>query len=168
MKSKLLRALLFVAMIHTMNSCSPEATNSVSTTNVSSTAKIVDYTYSTSEIETMAIINDYRVSIGLKALKDINYVSVKAEEHTNEMIAVNTISHDGFVARSEDIMKVLGAIKVGENVAYNYATSQAVFNAWLNSPGHKANIVGDFTNFGMSIRLDAAGRKYYTNIFVKI
>ena len=155
-------------MIHTMISCSPDALNSVSTTNVSSTTKIVDYTYNASEIETMALINEYRVSIGLNALKDINYISVKAEEHNNDMIAVNTISHDGFVARSEDIMKVLGATKVGENVAYNYSTSQAAFNAWLNSPGHRENIEGDFTNFGMSIRLDAAGRKYYTNIFIKI
>ncbi|MFI0492307.1 CAP domain-containing protein [Flavobacterium sp.] len=168
MKAKLLCVLLLVAMTTTMISCSPEALNSVSTTNVSSTTKIAEYTYNTSEIETMALINDYRVSIGLKALKDINYISVKAEEHNNDMIAVNTISHDGFVARSADIMKVLGAVNVGENVAFNYATSQAAFTAWLNSPGHKANIEGDYTNFGMSIRLDSAGRKYYTNIFVKI
>ena len=168
MKAKLLRVLLLVAMLHTMNSCSPDVLNSVSASTENSTAKNVDYTYNASEIETMTLINDYRVSKGLNALKDINYISVKAEEHNSDMIAVNTISHDGFVARSEDIMKVLGAIKVSENVAYNYPTSQAAFNAWLNSPGHRENIEGNFTNFGMSIRLDAAGRKYYTNIFVKM
>jgi uncharacterized protein YkwD len=168
MKAKLLRVLLLVAMITTIISCSPEAQNSASTTNVSSTSTIAEYTYSTFEMETMALINEYRVSKGLNTLKTINYISVKSEEHNNDMIAVNTLSHDGFVTRSEAIMKVLGATNVGENVAYNYASSQSAFNAWLNSPGHKANIEGNFTDFGMSIRLDAAGRKYYTNIFAKI
>ena len=37
----------------------------------------------------------------------------------------------------------------------------------LNSAGHKANIEGDFTHFGISIRTNAEGKKYYTNIFVK-
>ncbi len=168
MKAKLHCVLLLVTMITTMISCSPEAQNSVSATNVSAAAKMVEYTYTTSEIETMALINDYRVSKGLNTLKTINYISVKSEEHNTDMIAVNTLSHDGFVTRSEAIMKALGATNVGENVAYNYATSQSAFNAWLNSPGHKANIEGNFTDFGMSIRLDAAGRKYYTNIFAKI
>lgn len=168
MKAKLLCVLLLIAIIPSMTSCSPEALNSVSTTNVSATTKIVGYTYSASEMEAMALINEYRVSKGLNVLKDINYISVKAEEHDVNMIAVNTVSHDGFVTRSDELMKVLGAKNVGENVAFNYATSKAVFTAWLNSPSHKANIEGDYTNFGMSIRTDATGRKYYTNIFVKI
>ena len=167
MSIKLLRALLLVAMIHTLNSCSPDAKNSVTTSTVTAAIN-VDYTYSAPEMETLTLINNYRVSIGLNSLKDINYISVKAEEHNTEMIAVNKVSHDGFVTRSEDLMKVLGAVKVGENVAYNFATSQAAFNAWLNSPTHKANIEGDYTNFGISIKSDSAGRKYYTNIFVKI
>ncbi len=167
MKAKLLKVLLLIAIVFTMNSCS---TNSTETpvVAVTSALKTVNYDYSTNELDAMNLINDYRASIGLKTLSKINYISVKSEEHDNDMIAVNTISHDGFVTRSEDIMKVLGASNVGENVAFNYATSQAAFTAWLNSPGHKANIEGDYTNFGMSIRLDAAGRKYYTNIFVKI
>ncbi len=171
MKAKLFRALLLVALIHTLNSCTPDVVNSVSTATPTAapntTPKDVEYVYNTAETETMTLINNYRVSKGLSSLKIINYISVKAEEHNNEMIAVGTISHDGFVARSEDILKVLGAFKVGENLAYNYPTSQAAVNAWLISPGHLANIEGDFTNFGISIRLDAAGRKYYTNIFVK-
>jgi uncharacterized protein YkwD len=84
------------------------------------------------------------------------------------MITTNVVSHDGFVARSENIMSVLGAKKVAENIAYNYSTSQAALNAWLNSPTHKENLVGDFTHFGISIRLNAEGKKYYTNIFAKI
>ncbi|MNY65131.1 hypothetical protein D3C86_2023500 [compost metagenome] len=64
---------------------------------------------------------------------------------------------------------VLGAKRVGENVAYNYKTPEAAVRAWLDSPGHKENIVGDYTHFGLSVTTDAAtGKKYYTNIFVKL
>ena len=37
----------------------------------------------------------------------------------------------------------------GENIAYGYASSQAVFTAWMNSSGHRANILGTgFTRMG--------------------
>jgi uncharacterized protein YkwD len=65
-------------------------------------------------------------------------------------------------------MDILGAKKVGENIAFNYNTPQAVLDAWLNSPIHKQYIEGDFTHFGISIRLNSEGKKYYTNIFMKI
>jgi uncharacterized protein YkwD len=41
---------------------------------------------------------------------------------------------------------------VSENIAYNYNT-QAVLNAWLASPSHKANIEGDHTHFGIALKI---------------
>jgi uncharacterized protein YkwD len=35
---------------------------------------------------------------------------------------------------------------VVENIAYNYSITQAAVNAWLNSPGHKENIAGNYTH----------------------
>ena len=168
MKAKLLRVLLLVATVHTLSSCTPESINTVSDTTISSEKKVYNYTYSTAEIETMALINNYRVSIGLNELKQVNYVSLQSEEHNNYMIANNTVNHDGFVTRSENIMKELGAKLVGENVAYNFTTSQAVFNAWILSPQHKKNIEGKYSDFGISIRENEKGQKYYTNIFAQI
>ena len=168
MKAKLLRVLLLVATVHTLSSCTPESINTVSDTTISSEKKVYNYTYSTAEIETMALINNYRVSIGLNELKQINYISLQSEEHNKYMIANNEVNHDGFVTRSENIMKELGAKLVGENVAYNFTTSQAVFNAWILSPLHKKNIEGKYSDFGISIRENDKGQKYYTNIFVQI
>lgn len=150
-----------------MYSCSSDA-STTPTSRVSSETK-TDYSYNISEIQTMDLINNYRLRIGLNSLQKINYISLKSEEHDNYMITNNVVNHDDFVARSEDIMKVVGAKTVGENIAYNYSTSQAAFDAWLASSGHKANIEGDFTHFGISIRINPTnGTKYYTNIFVKI
>jgi uncharacterized protein YkwD len=157
--------LLFTAVI-TMNSCSSDVSATPSNTN---SKMIAEYSYTILENQTMDLINKYRISIGLNSLQQISYVSLKSEEHDNYMIANNVVNHNDFVARSEDIMKVVGAKTVGENIAYNYNTAQAAFDAWLASSVHKANIEGDFTHFGISIRTNpTTGAKYYTNIFVKI
>ncbi|EIA08826.1 CAP domain-containing protein [Flavobacterium frigoris] len=167
MKRYLLRAVLLSAVIFTMNSCSSDATEA-SPVEAKSQA-VVNYTYSANELEAMKLINDYRVSVGLNTLEKINHISYKSEEHDNYMITNNVVNHDDFVARSENIIKVLGAKTVGENIAYNYSSPQAALNAWLNSPAHKQNIEGNFTHFGIAIRENpTTGKKYYTNIFAKI
>lgn len=164
MKAKLLRVLLLVAVIVTMNSCSSDSSEESST----STQQPMAYTYNSTELETMALINAYRVSIGLNELKEINHISYKSEEHDHYMIANNVVNHNDFVSRSENIMKVLGAKSVSENIAYNYNSPKAALDAWLRSPTHKENIEGNFTHFGLSIRVSADGKKYYTNIFAKL
>jgi uncharacterized protein YkwD len=162
------RALFLVFTFCAMPSCSSD-NSELPILNTALSQKIVDYTYSTSEIETMNLINSYRVSLGLNSLAKINYLSIQSEEHDHYMISNNVVDHGDFVARSENIMSVLGAESVSENIAYNYNSSQSVLNAWLASAEHKKNIEGNFTHFGIAIRADpATGKKYYTNIFVKI
>jgi uncharacterized protein YkwD len=164
---KIMCAMVFIVISITMNSCSADGAEG----NESSTSTeqvITDYSYNASELETMQLINDYRVSIGLNALEKINHISYKCEEHNKYMIDNNVVNHNDFVSRSNNIMSVLGAKKVGENVAYNYKTSAAAVKSWLESQGHKENIEGNYTHFGISITTDAAGKKYYTNIFAKI
>ena len=167
MKAKLLTILFLAGILSSMNSCSSDATEDTSVT-----AKMqadVKFEYSASELATMKLINDYRVSKGLAVLQQIAYVSVKSEEHDQYMITKNVVSHDGFVSRSADIVKVVGAKNVGENIAYNYNSPEGAVNAWLKSASHKENIEGNFTHFGIAIRENATtGKKYYTNIFVKI
>ncbi|WP_264564045.1 CAP domain-containing protein [Flavobacterium sp. N3904] len=166
MNTKTLCILLITSVIAIMTSCSSDENSDA----VEAKLPIVTvYNYSPDEIQTMSLINNYRVSIGLNALEKINHVSYKSEEHDNYMIANNVVNHDDFVARSENIIKALGAKRVSENIAYNYNSAQGAFDAWLNSPGHKENIEGDFTHFGISIRENPVNhRKYYTNIFVKM
>ncbi|WP_269684487.1 CAP domain-containing protein [Flavobacterium lacustre] len=170
MKSTIIRSLMLIAIMFTMNSCSPDSADSsdVSST-IASTSTLVKYSYSASELETLNLINTYRVSIGLNALEKNDYVSFKSEEHDNYMITNNIVSHNDFVARSEDIMKKVGAKSVSENIAFNYNSPQGAVDAWLKSPSHRENIEGNFTHFGIAIRENpATGKKYYTNIFIKI
>ena len=84
------------------------------------------------------------------------------------MIDNNVVNHDYFQQRSDNLIQVLGAARVGENIAYNYQTAENAFSAWMNSPGHRANIEGDYTHFGISVTIDTkTGKKYYTNMFMK-
>lgn len=165
MKTNLLKTVLLCALVFTMNSCSSDAeeTYTPQEKNV-----VANYDYSDLEIQMAQIINDYRVSQGLNPLELINFVSVKSEEHNEYMIVNKVVNHDQFQQRAADIIEALGAVKVNENIAYNYQAPNGAMDAWLASPGHKANIVGEFTHFGISIRVDPeTGKKYYTNIFIK-
>ncbi|MFB3390039.1 CAP domain-containing protein [Flavobacterium sp. LAR06] len=164
MAKLLYKIVLMMFILNTMNSCSNELNEDE---NLES--KITEYTYNTCELETMQLINDYRISIGLNPLEVINHISFKSGEHNTYMIENNVVNHNNFTSRSQNIIQVLNASKVSENIGYNYKTAQGVLDAWLRSPEHKKNIEGDFTNFGISIRENTiTGKKYYTNIFAKI
>lgn len=167
---KILCTMVFVAISIAMNSCSAHTAAANKSSTTPSTDKLVtDYTYNNTELETMQAINKYRVSIGLNALEKINHISYKCEEHNKYMIANKVLDHNDFAARSQNLMKLLKAKNVGENVAYNYKTADAVLKSWLASPGHKKNIKGNYTHFGIAVTTDSrTGEKYYTNIFVRI
>jgi uncharacterized protein YkwD len=164
MKAKMFRALLPLAIVFTMMSCSSDSTDDVTTDN-----KVIEtYNYNETETKLVTLINDYRVSQGLNPLELINHISYKSEEHNEYMIDNKVVNHDYFEQRSNNIINVLGAERVGENIAYSYPTAESAMDAWLNSPGHKANIEGDFTHLGISVSVDPeTGRKYYTNMFMK-
>ena len=164
MKAKLLRLFVPIALVFTMVSCS---TDSKEIASVDSTL-VTNYDYSQDELKLAQLINEYRVSQGLNTLEIVNHISYKSLEHNDYMIDNNVVNHDFFDQRAENIIEVLGATKVGENIAYNYSTPNAALYAWLNSPAHKANLNGDYTHFGISISVNPTnGKKYYTNMFMK-
>ena len=164
MKAKMFRALLPLAIVFTMVSCSSDSSegNSIDKTVVTT------YNYNQTELQLITLINNHRASIGLNTLEVINHISYKSQEHNIYMIDNNVVNHDYFQQRSDNLKQVLGAGTVGENIAYNYQTAESAMNAWLNSPAHKANIEGDYTHLGISVTVDEkTGKKYYTNMFMK-
>ncbi|MEO1033518.1 MAG: CAP domain-containing protein [Bacteroidota bacterium] len=119
------------------------------------------------EIEIMELINAHRITEGLAILNDHNTVKAVAFTHTDYMIEVDNISHDNFFQRKESLQINANASIVSENVAYGFNSAAAVVNAWLNSPSHKDNIEGDFTDFDISAEQNSEGKWYFTNIFIK-
>lgn len=164
MKAKMFRALLPLAIVFTMVSCSSDESEGTT----SDKRVVTTYNYNDTELRIVTLINNYRQSIGLNTLEVVNHISYKSEEHNIYMIDNNVVNHDYFQQRSDNLIQVLGAAKVGENIAYNYQNPESAFSAWMNSPSHKANLEGDYTHFGISVTVNTAtGRKYYTNMFMK-
>ena len=55
----------------------------------------------------------------------------------------------------------------GENIAWGQQSPEAVVRAWMNSEGHRANILNSkFTKIGVGYYQNTAGRKYWTQLFI--
>ncbi|WP_313806086.1 CAP domain-containing protein [Flavobacterium sp.] len=167
MRLSIFRSLLFVSLLITFASCSSDSSDeSIEDTN---TKYVVNdkYDYSAVELEIVDRINQYRTSQGLNALVTINHISNVAEDHDYYMIENDKLTHALFAQREENLRATVGAVAVGENIAYNYSTAQSVVDAWLASPSHKANIEGNYSHMGISVRENAEGKKYFTNLFIR-
>ena len=119
------------------------------------------------EIEILELINAHRIDLGLKPLNSLGIIKSVAATHTDYMIEVNSVNHDGFYQRKASLQENANAKVVSENVAYAYSTAQSVVKAWLNSASHRDNIEGDYTDFEVSAEQNQDGKWYYTNIFIK-
>lgn len=124
-------------------------------------------TYTSLESEILNKVNTYRESIGLKSLSPVDEVSFQAIDHTGYMTSNEVVNHDNFNVRYNNLVLEVGAKSVSENVAFGYGSADAVVKAWIASEGHRVNIEGDFTHFGISVDKDKNGKNYFTNIFMR-
>lgn len=149
-----------------LTSCSTEEEN-INTENYS--IENIEIEYSTLDIEIVQLLNDYRLSKGLNPLNILNVASKEANNHSLYMANQGEPSHDFFYLRSQNLQTAVNAKDVSENVAYGYTNAQSLVNAWINSEGHRNNIVNPlFTEIGIATKQDKNGKNYYTNIFVKL
>jgi uncharacterized protein YkwD len=128
--------------------------------------QVYSYQYSEKEIELFDVINAYRNNIGLNELQPNQHISYVCYEHNIYMIENNVVNHDYFQQRVNNLQNTLGAVRVGENIAYNYQNPSSTLNAWLNSSGHKRIIEGDYTDFGLSITRSSNQKNYITLILI--
>ena len=154
-----------LCFVFTLLSCSNDENNQE--TKTTSAIVLRSYSQSEFELQLLDLVNQDRVSKGLNALSIITEISYVGSTHNEYMIANGAISHDNFSQRAESLRAGLEAITVGENVASGFNTAQSVLTAWNNSPAHKANLEGNYTHFGLSVKADANGRKYYTLLFIR-
>lgn len=159
------KSLLVLFFSITLVSCSSEDAPQTETSQPAIVLK--NYTHSTFEIELLDLVNQDRVSKGLNALTIINEVSYLASTHDDYMILNGIASHDNFNQRSSTLKSALSAISVSENVAAGFNTPASTLAAWNASQTHKANLEGNHTHYGLAVKADATGKKYYTLLFIK-
>jgi uncharacterized protein YkwD len=120
------------------------------------------------EKEVFEDVNTYRESIGLPALKWMNAIKGQAEQHSDNMAKRKTgFGHEGFEERVNKLRKSITITGAAENVAYGKLSADAVTKGWLNSPGHKKNIEGNYTYTAVGISVDRQGYLFFTQIFIR-
>jgi uncharacterized protein YkwD len=125
------------------------------------------------EAKVFELTNTQRLANGCKALRSDDRLVVAARNHSSDMVAKNYFSHTGsdgsdFVARELKAGYPTNGPS-GENIAWGYRTPQEVMDGWMNSPGHRANILNcESTAIGVGVALAADGSPYWTQDFGRI
>jgi len=115
-------------------------------------------------------VNQYRISQGLAALSWNETVADFCRTHSLDMASgAVPFGHEGFSERIDGIAQTVAYSSAAENVAYNnYADpASAAVDGWLDSPGHLANIEGDFDLTGVGVAESDGGVYYFTQIFIR-
>ncbi|WP_430788173.1 CAP domain-containing protein [Virgibacillus flavescens] len=119
------------------------------------------------EQQVVELTNNERVERGLAPLAVDDELSVVAREKSRDMSANNYFSHTSPTYGSPfDMMKSYGIDyrSAGENIARGQRTPEEVVNGWMNSSGHRANILSSkFTHIGVGYIADG---NYWTQQFI--
>ncbi len=125
----------------------------------------------TIENKVISLVNIERAKVGLQPLKTNWEVSRIARYKSQDMINKNYFSHTSPTYGSPFNMMESFGVKfsaAGENIAMGQKTAEAVMIAWMNSPGHKSNILNPtYTEIGVGLAKTANGVCYWTQMFLK-
>ena len=119
------------------------------------------------------LVNDHRTGLGLKPLEYRQELAVIAHVHSLAMATYTTpYGHGGFDDRARRADNFMPAAGFAENVAMlNHrgqgGEAKAVVRGWLQSPGHRENIEGDFSLTGIGISQSWDGTYYFTQLFMR-
>lgn len=123
------------------------------------------------EQQVVNLVNKERAAAGLPALKVNTKLSAVAEKKAEDMRDKNYFSHTSPTYGSPfDMMRQFGISysTAGENIAKGQRTPAEVMNGWMNSPGHKANILNSsYTEIGVGYVTDSNGNTYWVQQFIR-
>ena len=119
------------------------------------------------EAEVIRLVNDIRQQNGLRPLTANWELSRVARYKSQDMVDKRYFSHTSPTYGSpSQMIRAFGLSfkTAGENIAYGYATPQKVVDGWMNSSGHRANILNaSYTQIGVGY---VAQGNYWTQMFI--
>ena len=108
-----------------------------------------------------SLVNQQRSSAGLGGLVHDDRLDAIAQEWAQQMSNMKSMVHSTNQWRSDRLPT--GWRANGENIAYGYGSASAVMSAWMQSPGHKANILNSaYTSIGVGY---VASGNYWVQLF---
>lgn len=117
------------------------------------------------------MINDVRKERHLAPLKLSDVLNSAADRYAMLMASENTLSHD-FNGHGDPGKRIKGFgykwVWCAENIAFNQRTLNRVMESWMNSEGHRMNILSPKAEeIGIGIMLSRKQEPYYCTIFAK-
>jgi uncharacterized protein YkwD len=112
----------------------------------------------------LAAHNRERAKEKFEPLTLSNKLTKAAAEHAQDMAKHQKLEHKGSDGSNvADRVKRQGyvLVKVGENIACGQSTVDEVMTSWMTSPGHRANILANYTQMGAAHVEDADGNIYW-------
>lgn len=127
----------------------------------------VETEYHAYVLRVVELVNEERAKAGLKPVTLQKDISAAAQVRAQETeISFSHTRPDGTkftTALAQAGVTYRGA---GENIAWGQRTPEQVMNGWMNSAGHRANILNEkFTSIGVGYYQNAAGTNYWTQLF---
>lgn len=113
----------------------------------------------------LQLLNAERAAAGLPPVTGNAKVTAAAQAHANDQAAMSTMSHtgsDGSNAGTRLERQGFSWTAWGENVAAGFTSAPSVVAAWMNSPGHRATILGNYQYMGVAVARAANGTMYWT------
>ncbi|MGW2782607.1 CAP domain-containing protein [Streptomyces populi] len=119
--------------------------------------------------EVIALTNTERASAGLAPLTADVRLTVAAQAHSADMVARDFYAHTSPEGgRPWDRAAAAGCAHraIGENIACGQRSPAEVVQGWMDSPGHRANILEpDFTHIGIGLAGGGRAGTYWTQLF---
>jgi uncharacterized protein YkwD len=121
--------------------------------------------------DVVRLTNDARARNGLPALRTSAKLMEAARIHAQQMAAYQRSDHTISSAQYPTMQSRLQAVdyaylQAAENVAWNQASAQAVLTSWMNSSGHRSNILdAGLTEIGAAMARSPRGEPYWIQVF---
>lgn len=130
----------------------------------------IDNSFSANQQQVLDLVNKERSKVGARPLVLNKELSNVATTKSQDMINKNYFDHNSPTYGSPfDMMKKFGISyrTAGENIAMGQKSPTEVMNSWMNSDGHRKNILNpDYTELGVGIAKASNGQLYWTQMFI--
>ena len=123
------------------------------------------------EQEVFDLVNQIREENGLPPFVYNGTLAETARAHSQDMVDRNFFNHNNPDGQSPfDRMKANGIrySMAAENIAAGYPSPEAVVEGWMNSEGHRANILGGCKELGVGLALGGSYGYYWTQCFATV
>ena len=120
------------------------------------------------EQQLLDLTNQARANSGLRMLRMDPRLCRAARLHSANMARQNSMSHslDGRSHQHRTQEAGYPSGMVAENICYSQGNPQAAINTWLNSSGHRTNMLSyQYADLGVGIGYSRNGQPYYTQVF---